>query len=165
MFDVVFSVETVEHVLEHELPGFLSEIRRVLKSAGVAVITTPNNEDLATGMNFCPACGAEYHQWQHVRSWSRSTLSSALEHAGFEVEFCADLDFRDFLPPVAVSWTSLTPRLAASRVLRRLVGILDRLERRRFPHLRSIARRVGSGTAPHLVAIARKTPETPDARP
>lgn len=39
-FDVVTSFETLEHL--HERAGFLSELRRVLKPAGMMLLSTPN---------------------------------------------------------------------------------------------------------------------------
>jgi ubiquinone/menaquinone biosynthesis C-methylase UbiE len=40
-FDVVVSFETIEHLKDQE--KYLSEIKRVLKSGGLAIISTPNN--------------------------------------------------------------------------------------------------------------------------
>lgn len=155
-FDVVLSVETIEHVLDDQLSDLLAEVRRVLKPGGTAVFTTPNREDLTTGMNFCPACGIEYHRWQHVRSWSADALAVALETAGFQIRFCSDLAFRNFLPPPPLRWLDVSPRLVASRGLTLLRRLADRVGSREFPHLRSLERRLGSGTSPNLVALARR---------
>ena len=43
-FDIVVSFETIEHVAEGIQTAFLKEIRRVLKSNGVLVISTPNKK-------------------------------------------------------------------------------------------------------------------------
>jgi SAM-dependent methyltransferase len=152
----VLSVETIEHVLDDELANLLTEVRRVLRPGGTAIVTTPNDEDLAAGMNFCPACGIEYHQWQHVRSWSADSLQSALENAGFRIQLCSDLDFRHFLPPPPLRWVDMSPRIVASRAFGLLRRMADRMERREFPQLRSLRRRLGYGTLPHLVAVARR---------
>jgi ubiquinone/menaquinone biosynthesis C-methylase UbiE len=42
--DVVVSLETVEHV--DDAPGFVRELRRVLRPGGVAIVSTPRNQGL-----------------------------------------------------------------------------------------------------------------------
>jgi SAM-dependent methyltransferase len=41
-FDVVLSFQVMEHV--HDVPGYLKELKRVLKDDGVLIITTPNRK-------------------------------------------------------------------------------------------------------------------------
>lgn len=41
-FDVVVSFQVLEHV--HDVPGYLKELKRVLKDDGVLIITTPNRK-------------------------------------------------------------------------------------------------------------------------
>jgi SAM-dependent methyltransferase len=41
-FDVVVSSQVMEHV--HDVPGYLNELKRVLKDDGVLIITTPNRK-------------------------------------------------------------------------------------------------------------------------
>jgi len=43
-FDVVVSFETIEHVPEHIQWAFIREVRRVLRSDGVLIISTPNKK-------------------------------------------------------------------------------------------------------------------------
>ena len=62
----------------------LADIRAFLAPTGVAIFTTPNNEDLAKNMLLCPATGEIFHRWQHVRSWNRDTLPTRLSAAGFK---------------------------------------------------------------------------------
>ena len=157
VFDVVLSVETIEHVLDNELSGLFREIRRVVRPSGAAVFTTPNDEDLRTGMNFCPGCGAEFHRWQHVRSWNRETLSAALNEAGFSVKFCSALDFRDFLSDGEASWTQVRPGTLVSRALRRIRRFRYRIHRARRSDRGSKARPAEGGSSPHLVAVAQKS--------
>lgn len=42
--DVFISCETIEHITQCEQQKFISEIRRVLKNNGTAILTTPNKE-------------------------------------------------------------------------------------------------------------------------
>lgn len=81
-FDVVLLLEVVEHLKDQYLDGTISEVCRLLKKGGVVLITTPNEEDLKHETLFCPECGAVYHKWQHVRSWSVQTLEEYLGQYG-----------------------------------------------------------------------------------
>jgi 2-polyprenyl-3-methyl-5-hydroxy-6-metoxy-1,4-benzoquinol methylase len=82
-FDVVLLFEVVEHLKSSYLQGTLQETARLLKRGGVVVISTPNEEDLALSRKFCPSCGAIFHEWQHVRSWSAVSLAEAMGEHGF----------------------------------------------------------------------------------
>lgn len=82
-FDAALMVEVVEHLDEAELNGALDEMRRLLRPGGTLIITTPNEEDLAASERLCPECGAIFHVWQHVRSWSEPSLTAALASFGF----------------------------------------------------------------------------------
>ncbi|MDP3012876.1 MAG: sulfatase-like hydrolase/transferase, partial [Candidatus Subteraquimicrobiales bacterium] len=42
IFDVVVSFETIEHINEDDQRGFLKEIKRLLKSDGLFIVSTPN---------------------------------------------------------------------------------------------------------------------------
>ena len=95
-FDAVLLLEVVEHLRDEHLSGTLREIWRVLRPGGVVVITTPNDEDLALATKFCPECGAIFHEWQHVRSWSASTLSGYLQSRGFSLQFATPIDFSEY---------------------------------------------------------------------
>jgi len=85
-FDAALLVEVVEHLNDDYLNGTLAETRRLLKDDGALVISTPNEEDLAENMKFCPDCGAIFHQWQHVRAWSVDSLVARLGQHGFRFE-------------------------------------------------------------------------------
>lgn len=95
-FDAVLLIEVVEHLRDEHLSGTLEEIWRVLKPGGVVVITTPNEEDLTLATKFCPECGAIFHEWQHVRSWSATTLSDYLQSSGFALRFATPIDFSEY---------------------------------------------------------------------
>ncbi len=82
--DTVFMLEVVEHMDDAALIEALGDARRVLKTGGRLVLTTPNDEDLQAAKRMCPECGAVFHQMQHVRSWTAETLSNFLAKVGFE---------------------------------------------------------------------------------
>ena len=75
--------KVIEHLDDPTLDGVLVESRRILAPDGALVLTTPNEENLAREHVMCPDCGCIFHRWQHRRSWSRASLSSALLQAGF----------------------------------------------------------------------------------
>ena len=68
-FDLVVSLQVLEHVVDHDL--FLSEIHRVLKRNGVAVLSTPNA---------CLRLDPGMRPWNelHVREWDCLSLSTLL---------------------------------------------------------------------------------------
>lgn len=84
-FDAVLCVEVVEHLDDAALDTVLADIRGLLAPGGVAVFSTPNNEDLSKSMILCPASGEIFHRWQHVRSWNRDSLPARLRAGGFDV--------------------------------------------------------------------------------
>lgn len=87
-FDVIFFVETIEHLLDEDLEATLRELARLLAPNGYLVVTTPNAEDLETGNVFCPESGALFHRMQHVRSWSVDSLQPFLATFGFAEIYC-----------------------------------------------------------------------------
>ncbi len=93
-FDAVLLFEVVEHLKDEYLSGTLNEAFRVLRPGGVLVVSTPNQEDLNAATRFCPECGAVFHEWQHVRSWSVESLSHRLAAHGFTCRAAHTLDFR-----------------------------------------------------------------------
>ena len=81
-FDAVFLIEVLEHLNDDHLSATLNEVVRVVKTNGAVVVTTPNEEDLSLSAKYCPECGAIFHEWQHVRSWSRESLSRCMSSFG-----------------------------------------------------------------------------------
>ncbi len=118
-FDVVLLVEVVEHLVDAHLNATLQEASRLLKRGGTMVITTPNREDLGRAKKICPNCSAVFHEWQHVRSWSKEALTDYVRAYGFATRSAKELDF------------------AVSGIMGRLVRLGRRLAHgpRRAPHL------------------------------
>ncbi len=86
-FDVVFSGETIEHIIDTDL--FLSQINRVLKDEGLLIMTVPN---IRTPVSFLmmllglpPQFSARYRS-PHYRDFTFKTLKLALHNNGFEIE-------------------------------------------------------------------------------
>src|SRR5439155_25597686 len=73
-FDLVICLETLEHLLDDTISAIISEIYGLLKPGGAALFTTPNNEELSRNFVYCPFCQTEFHQVQHVRSFSEGSL-------------------------------------------------------------------------------------------
>ena len=92
-YDAVLLFEVVEHLKNEYLDSTLVEAKRLLKRGGVLVVTTPNDEDLTKSTRFCPDCGALFHEWQHVRAWTVTTLSNRLNQHGFDLRQAHTLDF------------------------------------------------------------------------
>lgn len=85
-FDAVFAGEVIEHLFD--VDKFLEETRRVLKHGGILVITTPN---LVSFWNrFRALFGKAFidvnTDKQHIRFFTRASLTKLLESHGFVAE-------------------------------------------------------------------------------
>lgn len=85
--DLIFCCEVIEHVYDEDLLAVVSTARRLLANSpeGRFIVTTPNDEDLALNYILNPVTGTVFHRWQHVRSWSASSIASYLHQQGFEI--------------------------------------------------------------------------------
>ncbi len=87
-FDAVFAGEIIEHLIDTD--GFLSEIARVLRRGGIAVVTTPNLASLENRIRL--ALGV-YPKWVdyriggegHVRAYTPSVLQAQMAEHGLIV--------------------------------------------------------------------------------
>jgi SAM-dependent methyltransferase len=84
-FDLVWAGETIEHVAD--TVGWLSELRRVLRSGGSLVLTTPAHGRLRLLRLALSARAFEEHfdpRSDHLRFYSARTLGRLLSDFGFE---------------------------------------------------------------------------------
>lgn len=99
-FDLVIMAEVIEHILDDELDATLKRLAELTKPGGLLVVTTPNNENLELGMTYCPVSNMLFHRWQHVRSFTETSLSRLLHDYDFEelVTHQVGFDAAVFLP-------------------------------------------------------------------
>jgi 2-polyprenyl-6-hydroxyphenyl methylase/3-demethylubiquinone-9 3-methyltransferase len=87
-FDVVWAGETIEHVAD--TAAWLSEVRRVLCSGGTLLLSTPAHGPLTVlGLALSRRAFAAHFdpRSEHLRFYSRASLSGLLEDFGFhEIE-------------------------------------------------------------------------------
>lgn len=155
-FDVVVCIEVVEHVFDHELHPMLREINRLLKPGGVAMFTTPNNEDIEGASTCCPFCLSTFHYRQHLRSFDGSSLGNTLKHAGFVIEFCSGLNFIPLARP-RPGWRDWNYRVIRSAFSTIKAELLDRLSASVGFESRAFRRQAQvSDRSPHLCAVVLK---------
>ena len=87
-FATVLFIETIEHLLPHDVHATLKELFRVTAPGGYLVVTTPNDEDLERLKVTCPDCGCRFHRMQHTTQWTKETLNSFMVEVGFQQRFC-----------------------------------------------------------------------------
>lgn len=156
-FDVITCTETLEHLSDELLPAVVSEIHRLLKPGGVALFTTPNDEDLEQAMAYCPFCEAEFHKVQHQRSFTHNSMTRLLESEGFEVLFCRNVNFAEFQNNVSLrAYDQISIQLLRQWLAGRKDRYLDRISPRQFPDSRDFKRRAMPG--PHLAAVVTRSP-------
>lgn len=93
-FGGVAVLEVIEHLYDEQLDELLQSLRGLLREDGVVLFTTPNEEKLEKSYVLCPVTNQLFHRWQHVRSWSRGSLTDYLSRRGFTVLECAATNFR-----------------------------------------------------------------------
>jgi 2-polyprenyl-3-methyl-5-hydroxy-6-metoxy-1,4-benzoquinol methylase len=84
-FDAVWAGETLEHVLD--TAAWLSQVRRVLRSGGTLVLSTPAHDRLGVLVLALSARRFDEHfdpRSDHVRFYTRRTLGRLLADFGFE---------------------------------------------------------------------------------
>ena len=157
-FDVVTCLETLEHVLPHQLESLLEQIIRVMRPGGVALFSTPNSENLLESTVCCPNCLTEFHRWQHIRSWSAEQLAGCLRAAGYEVLFCQALDFANFQQR-RTHWKDCSPRTLLATWRGYVNRVLDTLHPKEFPKGGRLRQLIRQSRKVHLVAVAKKPRE------
>lgn len=84
-FDAVWAGEAIEHVAD--TAGWLSEVRRVLRSGGALVLSTPAHGPLtrlALGLSGRAFAAHFDPRSDHLRFYTRGTVVALLEDFGFE---------------------------------------------------------------------------------
>jgi ubiquinone/menaquinone biosynthesis C-methylase UbiE len=84
-FDVVWAGETIEHVAD--TAGWLSELRRVLRSGGLVLLSTPDHGPLSRWRLTFSRRTFEAHfdpRSDHLRFYTRGALAVLLADFGFE---------------------------------------------------------------------------------
>lgn len=130
--DILFFIETIEHLLDDEIEFAFAEFARIIPPNGYLIVTTPNEENLKAHQIICPDCGCVFHQMQHVRSFNRQSLVSIITKCGFETLVCEATEFH---PPI----------LLRKRIMATLMSVFA-LRRKKMM----------SGSPPHLVFIGRR---------
>ena len=110
-FDAILIVEVAEHLYDSDFNLLLDSIRKVIRLDGVAIFTSPNEESLEDDYVFCPKCQEVFHRWQHVRSWSTTSLSQYLEGQGFAIIDAFTTNFSLSLSKKGKRWRHLKKRI------------------------------------------------------
>ena len=136
-YDLIIVVEVIEHLSDKYLDDVFNDMKEFLSDDGVAIFTTPNNEDLSKSMIYCPSCDHEFHRWQHERSWSKNSLTKYVEQKGLKL---VDIFTTNFSQP-AMKNTNLTFK---RRIKNFLINsnILKKDEEIIYPHLVCVVKKV-----------------------
>jgi len=86
--DVMFFLETLEHLLSEDRDECLRNIHSALAEGGHLVITVPFREDLERSKVVCPRCGCRFHRVQHVHAYDARSLVALLERHDISAVFC-----------------------------------------------------------------------------
>lgn len=78
IFDVVFAGEFIEHLSELGAKLFLKECKRVLKSKGILILTTPNTS--------CILRLNPYNKPEHKKCYTPKELDKLLKDTGFVIK-------------------------------------------------------------------------------
>jgi 2-polyprenyl-3-methyl-5-hydroxy-6-metoxy-1,4-benzoquinol methylase len=118
-YDVVTSIEVIEHLPMTETQQFLTSVSRALKDGGTFVLTTPNYRSLWPLIEWVISKkGPVDYLEQHINRFSPTRLVAELRKAGFTVDSC-----RTFFV--------IAPFLAA--ISTRLAELVYRIEQRLLP--------------------------------
>ncbi len=123
-FDVVTSIEVIEHIHPFLAAKALAEARRVLKPNGRLIVTTPNYRSLWPLIElvlerFSPV---KYHE-QHISKFTPNAFAKFLEICGFQVTRLNTIFiFAPFLAPLSPALAGLVFR--AEKAIGRGMGSL-----------------------------------------
>lgn len=114
-FDTIFFLETIEHLLPEVFEPTLKELHRLLKPNGTLVVTTPHNENIDSMKVVCPDCGARFHRYQHMRSFTASSICEDFKKVGFSTVVSRDVDFEEMERNEFVQFAKKVYRILAKR--------------------------------------------------
>ena len=115
-FDVIVSIEVVEHLPPETAPDFWSRVRGMCRPGGLVVLTTPNyRSHWPVIERILSRVGPVDYTEQHVNRYDRPRLTAELEATGLQVR-------------TARTFFVIAPFLAA--ISSRLARRVDGLERR-----------------------------------
>jgi SAM-dependent methyltransferase len=120
-YDAIYFNATIEHMSDNYLFPTLQEFKRLLRAGGSVIVTTDNDEDLERDFICCPDCGCVFHRVQHVRSFTKESLSNLMESQGFTTFFVDAVDLamhKNHLP-----------------LKRKVFNLLKRMHGSKKPHL------------------------------
>jgi SAM-dependent methyltransferase len=113
-FDVVLCCEIIEHLTSDPLAA-LREIKRVLRTGGVFVLTTPNVNRLEnvvkmiTGVNIYDPYSGYGPLGRHNREYNKHELYVLLTYLGFELDCLESADVHENPSLETIDWNELTP--------------------------------------------------------
>lgn len=116
--DIVFMIETIEHLDDVILLSVLYQAHRIIKPGGFLIITTPNEENLSENHILCPNCGCVFHTVQHLRNWFVDSIRDLFYKFDFKEITCH---------PTIFSWHS--------KALRPFHSLKYMFTNRKYPHL------------------------------
>jgi len=76
-FDLVTSLEVLEHLPQEDFKRGISELQRVSKK--YILITVPNEDDLEHSLVMCPKCYCWFNPYFHMRSFNKKILQNLFE--------------------------------------------------------------------------------------
>jgi 2-polyprenyl-3-methyl-5-hydroxy-6-metoxy-1,4-benzoquinol methylase len=119
--DVIFFLETIEHLLPDQIQPTLRELARIARPGAYIVVTTPHNEDLAKAKVLCPDCGCVFHRWQHISSFTVASLMGLMTSYGFEEVVCKPTLFCQYSKPLR--WMLIASQRLLGRPLPNMIYI------------------------------------------
>jgi SAM-dependent methyltransferase len=110
-FDVVTSLEVIEHLPLHVYETALGEMARVARRH--IVIGVPFDEDLRCGLTECPSCWCRFNANYHMRSFDEARVRTLFDGRGY---VCKEVFF---VHPTRKLVKSLARMMDHARLLRR----------------------------------------------
>lgn len=94
IFDCIACFEVLEHIHPVAEDAVMNVITGLMDEKSILIGSTPNQEDMLQSLCVCPNCGALFHRWQHMRSFTPEILKKFLTSHNLEIN-------KIFYPPWA----------------------------------------------------------------